>query len=221
MLLGNRGRWKISDRPKATQIASQSGNDMSELNSKTNGIDQANIAAGNHIPTGRRRFVRGVGVAIPVVLSVASRSALATQCLSPSASASISLLHSRPDRPRDGRCAGGSPGYWGNASTTHPGQWAQAGAEGKLFSSIFPGGYPGKTLKEVIGLNGTADPFQLGAHLAAAWCNLRMGWVAESVLNLDDLVAMWNGRAGYSPVAGAPLWNAEDIVTYLKTTMNR
>lgn len=182
--------------------------------------EQPEAVAGGNARSGRRRFVRGVAAAVPVVLTMGSRSALATSgCLSPSASASISLLHSRPDRPRDGVCLGRTPGYWGNASKTHPTEWAQVGAEGMLFSSVYAGGFPGKTLKQVIQLNGSGDPYQLGAHLAAAWCNWKMGWVPASILDLADLQAMWAGRnTGYTPVSGVT-WYAEDIVTYLKTTM--
>jgi len=75
-------------------------------------------------------------------------------------------------------------------------------------------------MEQVISENGSQDPQQLGAHLAAAWCNLQMGWV--SVLNVATLQAMWNGRTlGFYPVAGdtTPVWYAEEIVAYLKTTM--
>lgn len=68
-------------------------------------------------------------------------------------------------------------------------------------------------------MNGTQDPYQLGAHLAAAWCNWKMGWVSSSVVNLSDLQAMWAGRtAGYVPVSGVT-WYSEDIVEYLKSSM--
>ena len=182
--------------------------------------EQPEAAAGVNAGSGRRRFVRGVAVAVPVVLTMGTRSALATTgCLSPSASASINLLHSRPDRPRDGMCLGRTPGYWGNASKTHPTEWAQVGAKDLLFSSVFAGGFPGKKMEEVIKLTGNGDPYQLGAHLAAAWCNWKMGWVPASIMDLADLQAMWAGRnSGYSPVSGVT-WYSPDIVNYLKTTM--
>lgn len=169
----------------------------------------------------RRKFVLGAGVALPVVLTAGTRSALACGrgCLSPSASASINLAHSRDDRS-DTPCAGRSPGFWYNASKTHALSWSQIGAERILFSSIYAGGFPGKTLKQVFALNGNGDPYQLGAHLAAAWCNWKAGLVPASVLDLSDLQAMWAARnSGYSPVPGV-IWYARDIVTYLQTTMS-
>jgi hypothetical protein len=111
-------------------------------------------------------------------------------------------------------CLGRTPGYW----KTHSAQLEQIGAKNLQFSAIFAGGFPGKTLKEVMELKGFDDPNKLGAHLAAAWCNWKMGWVPSTILDLGDLQAMWNGRStGYSPVAGVT-WYGPEIVTYLKTT---
>jgi len=179
---------------------------------------QASVETAQPRGMARRNFVRGVGVMIPAVLTVTSRSAMATVnvCLSPSASASINLTNSRPDRT-DGDCVHGrTPGYWQNASTTHPTEWIQSGAKGTLFSTCFLSGFPGKTLKKVMNMDGTEDPQQLGAHLSAAWCNLQMGWV--TVVTLEQLQAMWAGQDNYSPMAGV-VWTREDTVTYLKTTM--
>lgn len=186
---------------------------------KIDNSEQSKVTAGDSGTPGRRRFVRGVAAIVPVVvLTAGSRSALATTCLSPSASASINLLHSRPNRPGDGMCAGRTPGFWANAWKTHHAVWVQVGAKDLQFSAIFAGGFPGKTLKQVMQLNGAGDPYQLGAHLAAAWCNWKMGWVSSTILDLSDLQAMWNGRnTGYTPIAGVT-WYGQDIVTFLKTT---
>lgn len=189
---------------------------MHEVNSR---IEQAKENAGTHGVGSRRHFVRGACAVIPVVLTVGSRSALANGgCLSPSASASINLLHSRPNRT-DGSCAlGRTPWYWQSAADTQNNLLAR----NTLFSTPFPGGFLGKTIEQVIIENGTQDPQQLGAHLGAAWCNLQMGWVDASVLSLEVLGKMWAGRiSGYYPIDGAllPVWGPADIVTYLKTTM--
>ena len=189
---------------------------MSEVNGQ---LEQSGVVVQRDRLAYRRRFVRGVGVVLPVVLTVGTRSALAQGgCLSPSASASINLLHSRPDR-QGGTCSGRTPGYWQNAAKN----FGNSLAKDTLFGSVFNttnGEFPNKTMEQVISENGSQDPQQLGAHLAAAWCNLQMGWV--SVLNVATLQAMWNGRTlGFYPVAGdtTPVWYAEEIVAYLKTTM--
>lgn len=190
---------------------------------------------------GRRRFIRGVGVAVPVLMTVKSPSALAsTQCFAPSAAASIALLHSRPDREKL-ICSGGTPGYWGNAAKRthpqHPSWVAVFGADrvspppnpsdpfdgiiSPLFSVIFGSGFDGKKVHEVIYLTGGADPDQLGAHLVAAYCNWKIGWVPSTVLDYADLKEMWMYHlTGYEPTAGVK-WYGEEIVKYLQTTMSR
>jgi hypothetical protein len=165
---------------------------------------------------GRRRFIGGAGAAIPVILSVASRSTLACTCLSPSASASINLQNSRPNRDDDGRCAGLSPGYW----KTHD----YRSASQTKFEAVFASSgttYSGKTIKEVTALEGNADHEALARHIAAAWCNLTSGKVDQNVLSLADLQAMWNGRGfGYHPVSGSstPTWYDDQMVEYISTT---
>lgn len=165
----------------------------------------------------RRRLVQGLGAG---VLTVSAKSSLATgNCLSPSASASISLLHSRPDRDK-WRCDGRTPGFWINAATTHPLDWQYAGqtGDGEVFSAVFLSGYS-ERLRIVMGMTGNQDQWQLGAHLCAAYLNMKRGWVPTSVLDITDLRAMWAGRFGtYSPTAGVS-WGGEQIVSYLKTTM--
>jgi hypothetical protein len=176
----------------------------------------------------RRRFVRGVGLATPVILAVSSRSALATGglCLSPSATASIALQNSRPDREKTA-CSGGSHGFWKNASRSdHHNHtfWIKSGAGGKLFSDVFgdSGAFPGKTLKDVVRQNAGADPSNLGANLVAAWCNLNVGFVPATVLSLQQMKDMWRYRnSGYMPVPGGDAWNAAMIVDYLETTHTR
>lgn len=169
----------------------------------------------------RRRFIRGVGVAVPVIMTVRSSSALSAQCFAPSAAASIALLRSRLDREH-ADCLGRTPGFWKNAAKPdHPNHnfWVTAGGEGVLFSTIFGSGFPGKTLKDVLGLGGNQNYEALGRHLAAAYLNHQIGWVPDTVLSIQDLIDMWNGRAGsYSPTAGVT-WNADQIVAYLLTTM--
>ena len=191
----------------------------------------------NSKASGRRRFVRGVGIATPVILTVASRSALAANCLSPSAQASIALDNSRPDRRRGAGCFGRGPEFWRDASnekSSNHGHWKGCGAEHRYFSACFSAhdGFHGKKLKEVLASKGHneqghhqqghyerghQDPAGLGAHLCAAWCNLHSGKVPASVLSLETMKRMWAGRNGsYQPVPGV-YWSAPQIVEYIKS----
>lgn len=161
----------------------------------------------------RRRFVREVGVIAPLILTVGSRSALARSCLSPSASASISLLNSRPDRLADGVCNGRTPGYWRNDSNFRLADTTQ-------FNSIFPGGFA-LSMRKVTALGGNGNFEALARHLAAAWCNRASGLVSPTILDFDDLVRMWAGRTGsYTPIpGGSVMWGEAQIVDYLTSTM--
>jgi hypothetical protein len=187
------------------------------MNSENNidNNEQSKVATGVNGPTGRRRFVRGVAAIVPVVLTAGSRSALATTCLSPSASASISLLNSRPNR-EGGQCSGKSPGYWYNAADNHNDKLARL-----TQFDVIGSGFSGKTIEYVIGLNGTGDVSQFGAHIGAAYCNLIRGWV--TVVSLQTLQEMWRSRdLGYYPVSGstAVVWGKEQVKSYLVSTFS-
>jgi hypothetical protein len=184
---------------------------------KIDNNEQAKVTAGDSGTTGRRRFVRGVAAIVPVVvLTAGSRSALATTCLSPSASASINLLHSRPNRPNDGMCQGRSPGYWYNAADNHGDQLART-----TRFDVIGSGFSNKTIEDVIGLTGQGDASQFGAHIGAAYCNLTKGWV--TVVSMETLREMWRSRdSGYYPVSGSTevVWYKEQMKSYLVGTFS-
>lgn len=163
----------------------------------------------------RRRFVQGVGVLVPTILTVSARSSLAATCLSPSASASVNLTNSRPDRPADGVCTGLSPGYWKNRGYP-PATLID-------FGSVYAGGFPGVKMFNALSMQGNGNFQALARHLAAAWCNLDSGRVSANILSLQDLQDMWvSGRTGdYAPIAGNSIrWGEYEIVSYIKTTMS-
>lgn len=136
----------------------------------------------------RRRFARAGVVAAPVIMTLASRPALGYYNCSLSGVLSGNL--SNPNQ--NYVCAGKTPGFWGGGNFFgKPGQSAvkpssrYGSAYGKKnwpapivpttpFHSIFPqctNLYGNHTFIEVICMNGTEDPFQLGQHAAAAYLN--------------------------------------------------
>jgi hypothetical protein len=162
--------------------------------------------------TNRRRFVRGLGIAIPVALTVSARSALANTCSAVSANASIALTKSHNATGDTGlTCSGWSPATWAAKSV------AEYGTDNLKFKAVFSGG-PDKTMSEVIINN---NDFQ--QHIAAAYMNLRKNKLAvtsggKTVYDLADLQAMWDGRTGtYKPVPGVS-WGRSEIKAYLATT---
>lgn len=76
------------------------------------------------------------------------------------------------------------------------------------------------SLMQVLLLWGYNDHYQLGAHIVAALLNASAG-LTTSVLSVQAVKTMfneWGAQGYYEPSAGVK-WSAEDIVTYLKTTM--
>ncbi len=163
----------------------------------------------------RRRFVRGVGIIVPVALTITSRSASAAGCLSASASASINLANSRPNRVSDGICSGRNLAYWKTAAPT------DLTARNQQFSLIYINGFLGPPALSMEGVMNLAGVDALSAHLAAAWCNFFKGSVDPKILSLTTLQSMWAGRtAGFQPIPGnaSVVWTAAQMVTYLQTT---
>lgn len=177
---------------------------------------------------GRRRFVRGAAAGVTALVTLAPRSSLAITCLSPSATASINLLHSRENRTKD-ICSGRSPGFWKRSPKTHPADWAASTAEGKIFGDYFvnPRNLAALTFLQVLkngngenSENGSlVDSTELGAHLVAAWCNWKTGRVPSTVLDEDTLKEMSDKAiSGYVPIPGADPWYAADIVAFIQST---
>lgn len=212
---------------------SEKENQMSESKSQHSvGESQDRISA---VDESRRRFSRS-GLAVSgVLLTLASRPALAGQCLSPSGFQSGNVSHHGTPIT----CSGRTPGYWG----THPEEWPSPYDPGKCkgdnpgecmksknwedgtkFSAVFNCSghgniYAKKSMMQVILSGGGDDPQQLGGHIVSALLNAKKGWTP--VLTETQVIGMfneWNQNGYFEPTAGVK-WYAEDIVTYLKSTM--
>jgi len=197
---------------------------MTDQVSPDNRLDHE--VAGTLTENGRRRFVRGAGVGVTAIVTLAPRSSLAGSCLSPSASASINLLHSRADRMQE-TCSGKSPGFWG--AQKHRNVFNATGAGQKRFGDTFwnPSNLSELSFLQVLqngngenSVNGSLrDSDELGAHLVAAWCNWKSGRVPATVLDEIKLKAMSEyAISGYEPTPGAPLWYGSDIVRFIQST---
>ncbi len=169
----------------------------------------------------RRRFVRGVGIIVPVALTITSRSASAAGCLSASASASINLANSRPNRVSDGVCSGRKLAYWKTAASSG----GDLTARNQQFSLIYINGFLTPAVLSMDGVMNLAGVDPLSAHLAAAWCNLVKLLVDPKILSLTTLQSMWAGRTGgagarFQPIPGnaSVVWDDAQMVTYLQTT---
>jgi len=158
---------------------------------------------------GRRRFVRGVGVAIPVSLTVSARSALAATCTTVSANASIALANSHNatgdvNQP----CAGFAPSSWSgsyNGKTT------------TFLTAFTPINTSLNTLTMKAAITGS-DLFL--RDIANAYLNLLNTKVVGFYSNAQ-LKAMLDGRfTGFNPIPTntSLVWYEAEIKAYLEST---
>jgi len=181
----------------------------------------------------RRRFARlGAGTS-GVILTLASGSGMAqVVCASPSGSLSLGVNSHQPTGGTT--CSGVSPGYWkvdqhtwpiinttslkGRSSITTDQQQRNT-----LYSAVFPNGntnlYRTGTMQQVLdNTDPSADPYNLGMHLTAAYLNVMSSRI--TFFTVQTLKNMWYDLityGHYSPSAGVS-WTAEQVKNYLQST---
>ena len=175
--------------------------------------------------SGRRRFVRGVSIAIPVSLTVSARSALSATCSTVSANASIALANSHnATGDVNQTCSGTPPEGWvvqeptGTQKKTQPALQQSPSGFIRLdqkFGAVFTTNLPLKNSKMSEAVK-NQDEFV--RYIAAAYLNLVNNKVTG--YDLPQLQAMWAGRyRGFSPLPGSTvIWYEQDIKKYLAGT---
>jgi hypothetical protein len=80
---------------------------------------------------------------------------------------------------------------------------------------------------QVLHMQGNQDPFQAGAHLVAALLNWANGFYGPQpggpfILTKEQIISMGNAVlcGGMWEAATGVFWSAEQVVAYLKTTMD-
>jgi len=167
--------------------------------------------------SGRRKFVRAIGVAVPVTLTISARSALAGTCTTVSAAASIALANSHNATGDVGLtpCAGLAPSVWVNQPVTDLGIFGN-----QRFVDVLLSGTTLKMKQILISDTSNSQATDIVKHLAAAYVNLQLGKVAAitySVTNLQDMWGAVNTLSPYHPVPGVN-WYEGEIMAYLATT---
>ncbi len=181
----------------------------------------------------RRRLLRGGVGAVPVILTVSSPSVMATGnwgggCTPASSFASINA--SRPDKTYS--CQGRTPGYW--KQEHHFDEWPKAyvpkGRNATKFNDVFGsrGGFPNKTLLDVLEMGGGGD-VAIARHVVAALLNAATGRTSTTVLGVGAVKTLWATyveKGYYEPTAGIK-WYADysipagngSLSDWLKSTM--
>lgn len=186
-----------------------------ETDSSSNSMDEnASIVESVGINESRRRFTRSGAAVSGVLLTLASRSVMATAAVakSPSGFVSGNASSHGPEPISNGR----SPGYWKN----HTSQWP-SGLKKAKFSEVFVCNsysvYSKYTLLELLTPQ-KIDKDGLARHLIASFLNARARLTPfpteEQVLRM---FSEWQVDGTFSPAPGVS-WNAAQIVQYLQAT---
>lgn len=179
----------------------------------------------------RRRLIRAGLAAAPVVLTLKSRSVLATgghNCIKPSAFSSLQAANMHLSRPVQNDFACLSHGYW--KTHNHPAPYGDktksyflavpAGAPVGSVSAGFsgdPGGFAGKTLEQVLNMGG-GGLTALARHTVATFLTaVHYGDDPTKVLLTSiQCRQLWSALAAggtWSPFPGAN-WNLGDTLAY-------
>ncbi len=165
------------------------------------------VSQGGAIDQSRRKLT-GAALGVSAIFTLASRPVWANQCtVSGMASGNLST-------PGGVVCAGCTPGYWLN----HPLNWPAPYSAGTCLEcnggnkcnawkddgTVFPfpsTHYAGKTMMQVLAMNGNQDPFQLGAHAMAALLNSAAVYPADYSYGYlpGDILNLWNKYAASNP----------------------
>ncbi|HEV8259862.1 MAG TPA: hypothetical protein VGQ19_03785 [Burkholderiales bacterium] len=157
-------------------------------------------------------------------MTLVSRPVLAAQCTTPSGYVSLNASTAG----RGVTCAGRRPSYWSTSQSY--GDWTPpyfpttvggpGGHQATRFDDVFAPHYSGKTLLQVVSLQGLGmDPANPVAQLiVAALLNAAKGWTP--VLTVQAVKGIWSEyitTGAFSPSSGAS-WNASEIIEYVLTT---
>ena len=165
------------------------------------------VSQGGAIDQSRRKLT-GAALGVSAIFTLASRPVWANQCtVSGMASGNLST-------PGGVVCAGCTPGYWLN----HPMNWPAPYSAGTCLEcnggnkckewdddgTVFPfpsTTYDGKSMMQVLAMNGNQDPFQLGAHAIAALLNSAAVYPADYSYGYlpGDILALWDKYAATNP----------------------
>lgn len=194
-------------------------NPSSEANSTTQGVS-ADCVGSSNTPSRRAWLRRGVAVATPVIVSLASAPVYAATnvCVLPSGFMSVTTFASR--HPGAMVCVTSGPSYWQRQANS---SWPNGGATTatKKFKDVFAEteGIGNKTLREV--LDGSLGS-ELARYCIAAYLNaLNATNNFPTQLTPTEVIKIYQsfhgGGASSLLIAG---WSQTETVTWLKTLMS-
>ena len=164
-------------------------------------------SASTPVNPGRRRFNAAGIAASGVLMTVASRSALATGACAAAGPSGVGSVHTSasPANSTPLTC-GLSPGYW---MTHDQSYWPQGMIDASFSSKVGSG--PTDSFLLVVSATGNANNSQLYRHVAAEWLSMLQYPAIQKYLTFDQLKQMAAGTF-YS---GGQLWTSTQTIAYL------
>lgn len=195
--------------------------------------DDESLARKQAALVARRRILRGGLGAAPVLMVSAPRSVMAGTLNCVPASSFASINASRPDLLSS--CSGRAPWHWKQPQWFGhwPARYVPTGPGATMFDAVFGmvGGYPGKSLLQVLELQGATGRDGLAKHIVAALLNAAANLTPVNVLGVGRVKAVWaefvaTGSGYYVPTAGIKWYpdyavpaGTGGITPWLKSTM--
>jgi hypothetical protein len=187
----------------------------------------------------RRRFIKGAGIAAPVIMALANRPAFGAVC-TVSGFISVDPGNVSAQGHVVSVCGGRSPGKYKNPYNGS-GSWPSGYNPGGPTSAVNPEGYQKRptpagtlmkegfgydgllkdmTMYDVLWVNGATDPNQLYAHLVAALFNALNGLYVNGLTETEikDMYQQMSTAGTYQAAPGVS-WNAITLVGFLTQTM--
>ena len=176
----------------------------------------------------RRRFIKGAGIAAPVIMALANRPAFGAVC---TVSGFISVDPGNLSAAGHvvASCGGKSPGYWKNNLGDWPTGYVPVAGPGgtppaTIMSTAFgySGGLAASTLLSVLEGSGGTDPNNVYMHLVAALLNAAKGlYVPVNGLKVDEIKDMYQQISTTNQYQAAPgvFWTPDQLVSFLQQTM--
>ena len=163
-------------------------------------------AVSTPVDLGRRRFNAAGIAASGVLMTVASRSALATGACAAAGPSGVGSVHTSamPANSTPLTC-GLSPGYWKN----HESNWPPGMITANFLITVGAG--PNDSFPNVVSATGDRLDSQLYRHVAAEWLSMLQYPAIQKYLTLNQLKQMAAGTF-YS---GGQLWTPTQTIAYL------
>lgn len=180
----------------------------------------SSVSAGSSPDQARRLLLRGGAATAPVLLTIASAPVTAAQCVTTSASTSMSPSGTERNAGKASTCSGLSPALWLSANSS---SWPSTILKDSgTFNILFPGGPALMNDPKVTDVLDANYPNEFARACAASMLNVKSSPTKIPSVILTDILLrqIWKdaqGPNGFQATAGV-IWNTTQATTWLAKT---